>query len=191
MRPAAESVLGDNYEARLLSDFSLWGLEDLHFVYAEIGSSNCFDSDNKRARNWQLIACSDYQTCLEEVGLKWAKYVSRGYLQPSGRRGTPEGWIKKVRALLDANDPICGRVPLSIDVVLETPTCWEDKHRVDSFLEKLSFMNIERCSVGCGNMKQIKLTLKPKTSFELWLFQAYLNRVFGYVRLTEPYIVSA
>jgi len=73
---------------------------DRYAVAIESGSSNCFDRGWHRSRSWHITMLGTHRQVLRQA-VYMAGYCELGELKQRGRDITPEGYIGKVRRLLD------------------------------------------------------------------------------------------
>lgn len=172
--------IGDvtNLPDLLISHYGIYSLRDMHAIYFECGASNCYDSDNKRCRDWILAGIGSYDDVLLNVGINWAMDIESGCIKPQGRWSTAASWVKKVSS--DLSNPNETLVPSSLMLKLETPNDWYDKHLLDVFLADLEglTLEIEQRKSFLGTMNN-HITLRPKNSFEVFLFHFVTKKHYG------------
>ncbi|WP_299021272.1 hypothetical protein [uncultured Photobacterium sp.] len=161
---------------------------DLHLLYAEIGSSNVYDSDNKRARDWVFLGVGTFDELVRRVGIDWAVDIEGGNIQPRGRYSTAEGWIKKIKSLLRDSDK--APFPPIVSRKENQPASWLDKYHLEKGLSLLAALDIQTSPAKdwYRDRPLLDIECRPKNAFELWLFHAVFNRAFGFKNLQASII---
>lgn len=81
-----------------------WMIREPKFFWVmQAGSSNCYESDGTRARNWSIPGMGRN---IINRALAMCTDIESGMLKPNGRKSSPESFLKNVRDLLKQAVPM-------------------------------------------------------------------------------------
>ncbi|OCH53412.1 MULTISPECIES: hypothetical protein [Vibrio] len=178
-----KQALYGHYRLRLRED-------DLFMLHMLIGSSNLFDTEtNKRARSWQFCGVNTSSQLLVKYGCDWSAAAESGDVKLNGRDTKAEGWIRALRNTLNhAKDygvmPYCH----TLEVWLKAPLDTSKQTQLDELKTQLSDLDATWKEQQRFDDDGFDVSIKPKSAFEMWLFQQLINGYQGkcWINGSEP-----
>jgi hypothetical protein len=164
--------------------------EDLFMLHMLIGSSNLFDTEtNKRARSWQFCGVNTFNQLLTKYGCDWSAAAESGNVKLNGRDTKAEGWIRALRNTLNlAKDYAVMPYCYTLEVWLKAPLDTSKQTQLDELKTQLSDLDSTWKERQRFDDDGFDVAIKPKSAFEMWLFQQLINGYQGkcWINGSEP-----
>lgn len=156
---------------------------DLYELQFLMGSSNCYDTEtNRRTRDWQFINMLEHYEMLVKYGCEWCKDAEGGMLKVNGRWITAEGWIKKVRGILDS--PVeypdySHNKYMDFRIAIPSEEDTEAKAKFDKFKSLIDGLNVTIRETTYFGKPTYNVNAQLESAFETKLFIEVAMKTLG------------